>query len=86
MTDVSKNDIVAFRNSLVGNVSAKTANHDLKAVKSFFKSARADDVIAEDPAISVKTIQQQAITAKKRAFTLDELRKVLDVADPEWNP
>jgi integrase len=84
MMDVSKNDIVAFRNSLVGNVSAKTANHGLKAVKSFFKSARADDVIAEDPAISVKTLQQQATTPKKRAFTLDELRRVMDVADPEW--
>jgi integrase len=84
MTEVAKKDIVAFRNSLAGNVSAKTANHDLKAVKSFFKSAQADDVILEDPAVSVKSLQQQAISAKKRAFTLDELRIVLNVADPEW--
>jgi hypothetical protein len=58
ITEVAKKDIVAFRNSLAGNVSAKTANHDLKAVKSFFKSAQADDVILEDPAVSVKSLQQ----------------------------
>jgi integrase len=84
MTEVAKNDIVTFRNSLTGNVSAKTANHDLKAVKSFFKCAQADDVIPEDPAVSVKGMQQQDASAKKRAFTLDELRIVLNVADPEW--
>ena len=33
MTEVSKQDVVAFRNSLITQVSAKTANHDLKALK-----------------------------------------------------
>ena len=84
MTRIGKNDIVAFRNSLATRVSAKTANHDLRAVKSFFKSARADDVVAEDPAAPVKGVQRQAASAKKRAFTLEELRTVLKVADPEW--
>jgi site-specific recombinase XerD len=31
ITDVTKQDVVAFRNSLITQVSAKTANHDLKA-------------------------------------------------------
>jgi hypothetical protein len=31
MTEVTKQDVVAFRNSLITEVSAKTANHDLKA-------------------------------------------------------
>jgi integrase len=84
MTEVGKHDIITFRNGLATHVAAKTANHDLRAVKSFFKSARADDVIPEDPAASVKSVQQQAASAKKRPFTLDELRVVLDVADPEW--
>jgi len=46
---------------------------------------RADDVVAEDPAAPVKGVQRQAASAKKRAFTLEELRTVLKVADPEWN-
>jgi integrase len=41
-------------------------------------------VIPEDPAAAVKGDQKEAAAAKKRAFTLDELRAVLDVADPEW--
>jgi site-specific recombinase XerD len=37
MTEVAKKDIVAFRNTLAGNVSPKTANHNLRAVKSFYQ-------------------------------------------------
>jgi integrase len=84
ITEVTKQDIVAFRNQVSTRVSAKTTNHGLRAVKSFFKSAREDDVIPEDPATSVKGVQKEATTANKRAFTLDELRAVLDAADPEW--
>ncbi len=51
MRDVTKADIIAFRNRLLTQVSAKTANHDLRAMKTLFKSAREDEVIAEDPAV-----------------------------------
>jgi len=81
---VTKADIIAFRNRRLTQVSEKTANHDLRAVKTLFKSAREDDVIAEDPAASVKRAQSKTMSAIKRSFTLDELRAVLDVADPEW--
>jgi site-specific recombinase XerD len=84
MGDVTKADIIAFRNRLLTQVSAKTANHDLRAVKTLFKSAQEDEVIAEDPAVSVKSAHNKAPSACKRSFTLDELRVVLDVADPEW--
>jgi integrase len=84
ISEVTKADIIAFRNRLLTQVSAKTANHDLRAVKTLFKSAREDDVIAEDPAGSVKSAHNKAISPNKRPFTLDELRVVLDAADPEW--
>ena len=77
-------DIIAFRNRLLTQVSAKTANHDLRAVKTLSKSGREDDVVAEDPAASVKNAHNKAMSPNKRPFTLDELRVVLDVADPEW--
>ena len=78
--------IIAFRNRLLTEVSAKTAKHDLRAVKTLFKSAREDEAIAEDPAVSVKikSAHNKATSSSKRSFTLDELRVVLDVADPEW--
>jgi hypothetical protein len=42
----------AFRKSLVAKVSAKTANHDLKALKMLIKSARRDS--ASHPSINRK--------------------------------
>jgi hypothetical protein len=39
MVEITKKDIVAFRDYLVRQVSAKTANHDLKRVKMLFKVA-----------------------------------------------
>jgi site-specific recombinase XerD len=33
--EITKHDVVAFQHSLVGQVSAKTVNHDLKALKMF---------------------------------------------------
>jgi Phage integrase, N-terminal SAM-like domain len=44
---ITKEDVVAFRNSLVNQVSAKTANHDLKTLKMLFKSARRDSAVTE---------------------------------------
>ena len=40
MSDVTKADIIAFRNRHLTQVSAKTANHDLRAVKTLFKVRR----------------------------------------------
>ena len=37
--EITKQDVVTFRHSLVGQVSAKTVNHELKALKMLFKSA-----------------------------------------------
>ena len=84
ISDVTKQDVVAFRNSLSKQVAAKTANHDLKAVKSLFKSARRDSAITEDPAEFVDTIRKERASRTKRPFTLPELRSVLDVANDEW--
>jgi len=82
--EIAKQDIVAFRNSLRNQVSAKTANHDLKALKMLFKSARRDSIITEDPSEFVETIRRERAPKIKRPFTLAELRRVLEVASGEW--
>jgi integrase len=82
--EITKQDIVAFRNSLIHQVSAKTANHDLKALKMMFKSARRDSVITDDPTEFVETIRRERAPKIKRPFTLAELRRVLDLASDEW--
>ena len=67
ITDVTKHDVVAFRNSLITQVSAKTANHDLKALKMSFKSARRDGVVTEDPTEFVETVRRERTPKIKRA-------------------
>lgn len=60
ITDMTKQDIVAFRNKLATQVAARTANHDLKVLKMLFKHARRDGVVTDDPAEFVDTIRQRA--------------------------
>jgi integrase len=82
--EITKQDVVAFRHSLVGQVSAKTVNHDLKALKMLFKSARRDSAITEDPTEFVEAVRKERGIKIKRPFTLSELRSVLDLANDEW--
>lgn len=81
--EVTKDDIVAYRNSLAKQLSPSTANHDLKVTRMLFRAARCDHLIADDPAEFVSTIRQRDSDVK-RPFTLAEIAAVVDVADAEW--
>jgi integrase len=78
MGEITKQDVVAFRDALLRQVSAKTVNHDLKALKMLFKSA------TEDPTQFVETVRKERGIKIKRPFTLPELRGVLNLANDEW--
>jgi integrase len=82
--EITKEDVVAFRNSLVNQVSAKTVNHDLKTLKMLFKSVRRDSVVTEDPTEFVETVRNERRAKIKRPFTLLELRSVLDLPSNDW--
>jgi integrase len=84
ISEITKQDVVAFRSSLIRRVSAKTANHDLKALKMMFKSARRDSVITEDPTEFVEPVRRERASNIKRPFTLAELRSILELASDEW--
>jgi integrase len=86
LTRIDRTEIVAFRNALAAKLNSKTVNHDLKAVRMLFRSARRDGLISEDPAEFVEPVRCENHLAKRsrRNFTLEELRVVLDAADPEW--
>jgi integrase len=81
--EVTKDDIVAYRNHLAKQVSPSTANHDLKVTRMLFRGARRDHLIADDPAEFVSTIRQRDSDVK-RPFTHAEIAAVVDVADTEW--
>ena len=75
--------IVEFRNGLAQKVSAKTANHDLRAIKTLFRSAKRDGYIIEDPAEFVESARKTGEDTR-RPFTIPAIRNVYDLADQEW--
>jgi integrase len=84
LSEIEKRSIVAFRDSLIPKVSIKTANHDCKTIKMLFRAARRDGYIDVDPAEFVPALKRDSNAPSRRPFTLAEIRKVLEVADEEW--
>ncbi len=83
LSELTKADIVAYRNSLAKSLSAKSTNHNLKVVRMLFKAAQRDELLTQNPAEFVNTVRQRT-SNDKRPFTLAEVQAILAVADPEW--
>jgi Phage integrase, N-terminal SAM-like domain len=71
--DITKEDIVVYRNHLAKQVSASTANHDLKVARMLFRSARRDHLIVDDPAEFVNT--EGSIPFTRYPLVIKYLRK-----------
>ena len=83
LTEISKADVLAYRNHLSTTLSARTVNSHVTLLKMLFKGARRDGVLADNPAEFVGSLKSQSVSSK-RPFTLPELQAVLAVADDEW--
>jgi integrase len=81
--EITRDDIVAYRNQLAKQLSSRTANHDLKVARMLFRAARRDHLITEDPAEFVSNLRQRDSDVK-RPFTLAEISAIISVADAEW--
>lgn len=83
LASITRPLLVEFRNGLAQKVSAKTANHDLRAIKTLFRSAKRDGYIIEDPSEFVESVRKSS-EETRRPFTVAEIRNVIEVADEEW--
>jgi site-specific recombinase XerD len=59
LNEITKADIVAYRNSLAKRLSARSTNHNLKVVRMLFKAAQRDELITQNPAEFVNTVRQR---------------------------
>lgn len=80
---ICHNDIIDYRNALSGKVEPKTVNHRLKTLRMPFEFAVRQGYIRQSPLRHVKTLKIDA-SQVRRPFTMEEIRALLAVADPEW--
>lgn len=80
--EVTRENVLAFRNEEAGSLAPKTVNHDLKCLRMVFKAAKRDGVISEDPTEFVETVRERA-DKSRRPFTIPELKRVLEACDPD---
>ncbi len=83
IANVTRTDITTYRNLIREGAGPRTTNNTLKAIKAFFAGARKEGLLADDPCAAVDTVRDRS-ESNKRPFTLDELRRLLAVANPEW--
>jgi integrase len=83
--DIDRREILAFRNHLAKTLSPASTNRYLKIVRMIFKAAERDETITKNPAEFVPIIKDRDTDGPaRRPFSLDEIRAVLAVANPEW--
>jgi integrase len=77
LSAVTRKMITEFRNQVAQKASATTTNHDLKAIKLLFRSAKRDGYIIEEPTEFVESVRKTSEGAR-RPFTVSEIRSVID--------
>ena len=83
LAHLTKTDVTNFRNSLAARLSPATANLAIKVLRGALSSAKSDGLLNENVAERVKGVAAN-IENQRRAFTLPELKRILEAADDEW--
>jgi integrase len=83
LSDITKNDLVEFRNQLAGKIGPGRVNFYVKVLRMFFKAAHRDGYLLENQAAYLETVRNRP-EERRRPLTIDEIRSVLAIADPEW--
>lgn len=84
IADVSREQVLAFRNELDGRLASDTTNRYIKILRMLFKAAHRDRYVLENPVEYVQAVLAETGGSRRRGFTIAEIQAVLAVADPEW--
>jgi integrase len=84
LTYLSPADVLAFRDSLLKRVGSGTVNQNLKILGVALNQAKREGLITVNPASQIMRIKRRTDEVDRRPFTLPELQRILEIADPEW--
>ena len=87
LNHITANDVLTFRDGLIGKVSVSTINHRIKLVRIGLNAACQAGLMQSNPAMRVEKLhEKQGDDSKqeRRPFTMAEIQKILSVADQEW--
>ena len=85
LVQITPADVAGFRDATARRLATGTANLTLKIIRVAFAQARRDGLIESNPAERVTLLKRtRENDARRRAFTLPELRRILKVANDEW--
>lgn len=77
-------EIVGFRDALSKRLTVGTVNIELKVIRSALAQARRDGLVDVNEAERVSLLKRTRVF-EHRPFSLDELKKILGVANDEWH-
>jgi integrase len=83
LADITKSDLVAFRNHYTTKIGAGRVNFYVKVSRMFFRAAHRDGYLLDNPAAYLETVRNRA-NERRQPFTVEEIRSLLSIADPEW--
>ncbi len=81
MFSVKQVHALGFRCTIAEKASNVTANHAVKIMRAIFGRAMNEGVIVGNPFV-VKELQDDSVS--KQAFTREQYKRLMEVADPEW--
>lgn len=84
LNDISRADVIAFRDSLGARLSESTANLAVKIVRMVLKEALIAGLVDGNVALGVRPVKRRGKANTRRAFTLPELKRIIRKANGEW--
>lgn len=81
---ITRHEVAKFRDTIIARLSAGSTNIAVKILRVAFAQARRDGYLTENPAEDVAIVKQKEELVERRAFTLKELKSLLEVAADEW--
>ena len=79
---ITASDVSGWRASLAKRVSGATVNKSLKIMRAAWKQAIREGLLNHDVLGRIDFVK--SIKSRRRAFTMDELGRILNACDSEW--